>query len=109
MFCVASTIWCACGSQIKVYGENGGMLELLQSIQVHGEGGNQMPSGISTLAATDDAVWIAVQGSSIIRCYSTSTYDCEFEADVAPPVASILGGKLHSYLTHLRHHLTWEC
>ncbi|ODN06583.1 Rho guanine nucleotide exchange factor 17 [Orchesella cincta] len=91
MICVHAYIWCACGSQIKVYGENGGMLELLQTIQVVIDG-NQMPRGISAMVAADQQVWIAVQGSSIIKCYSTVTYECLSETNVAPEVAKILAG-----------------
>jgi hypothetical protein len=89
MLCVGSTIWCACGSQVKVYGESGGMLELLQAIQLDAD---RVPKGVSSLAATEDSVWVALQGSSIIKLYSNSSFDCLYETDVAPEVSKILAG-----------------
>lgn len=93
MTCVGSNVWCACGSQIKVYSESGGLLELLQSVQITTEG-NQIAKGITTMVATEDHVWVAVQGSSIVKCYNQSNYEIVCEANVAPEVAKILAGKL---------------
>lgn len=91
MICVKSHIWCACGSQIKIYSENAGMLELVQTIQIIVEG-NQMPRGVTAMVAADQHVWIAVQATSIIKCYSTSTYECMSEINVGPDVVKILAG-----------------
>jgi len=92
MLCVGTQIWCACGSQIKVYGDNAGMLELVQSVQVTIDG-NQMPRAITSMVTTDEFVWMAVQGSSIIKCYNFTTFECVFETNVAPEVSKILAGK----------------
>ncbi|CAG7727349.1 unnamed protein product [Allacma fusca] len=91
MICVRSQIWCGCGSQIKVYGENGGMLELLQSIQVTVEG-SHVTRGISCIVVSDEHVWVSVQGTSILKCYNIVTFECLFETNVSADVAKILAG-----------------
>ena len=72
------------------------MLELLQSIQVTIEG-SQVTRGISCIAASDELVWVAVQGTSIIKCYNNTTFDCLLEMNVSADVAKILAGKKNFY------------
>lgn len=98
MICVKSFIWCACGSQIKIYSENGGMLELVQTIQIIVEG-NQMPRGVSAMVGTDQQVWIAVQSTSIVKCYNSTTYECIAETNVGPDVVKILAGMCLTVMT----------
>lgn len=95
MLCVHSHIWCAGGSQIKVYGENDGMLELIQTVQVVIEG-NQIPRSVTIMVASDHQVWIALHSSSIIKCYSSTTYESLMEINVAPDVTKILAGNAAS-------------
>ncbi len=91
MLTTSTNLWCVSGSQVKVYqsstsiGDTGGMLELVHSLPV---------SGVCTLAATptQDSVWIA-QASSVIKCYSSTTFEIIFSMDVGPEVTKILSGK----------------
>jgi len=86
MLVVGRSIWCAVGATVKVYREgSGGTLELLQSLQ--------MEKGVSCAATIEDDVWVALQGSSVVRLYSNITYECLFETDVAPEVSKVLAGK----------------
>lgn len=52
-----------------------------------------MPRGVSAMVAADQHVWIAVQATSIIKCYNTTTYECTSEINVGPDVIKILAGK----------------
>lgn len=85
MITTTACLWCVSGSQVKVYSSDpNGMLELLQALPV---------SGVCTLAATDDSVWVA-QASSVIKCYSNSSFEILFHMDVGPEVSKILSGKV---------------
>jgi len=77
---------------MKVYGESNGMLELLHTVQIPCDDGSQLARSISTLVASEDYVWIALQGSSNLKCYDNSTYESLFQTDVAPHVSKILEG-----------------
>lgn len=90
MICVGSSLWCASGSQIKVYSsDSNNMLELLQTVTVNGDHAHR---SVSTLAASDEVVWVAVHSSSIIKCYSNSSCETLFQVDVASEVSKILAG-----------------
>lgn len=98
MACVSSSLWCVSGSQVKIYSNDAnGMLALAQTVQVNGE-----QRGISTLAATEDNVWVA-QASSVIKCYSSTSFDVLFHIDVGPEVSKILSGiwKTQQFPIHL--------
>lgn len=87
MTCLSSCLWCVAGSQVKVYSsDSNGMLELLQTIQINGEN-----RGVSTLTAGEDNIWVA-HSSSVIKCYSSATYDVLVHLDVGPEVSKILSG-----------------
>lgn len=90
MTCIASSLWCVSGPQIRLYGNDGfGMLELLQTLHVGGEN----TGGVSTLTANEEnTVWVALQSSSVIKCYSNSTFDILCHLDVSPEVTKILSG-----------------
>ncbi|XP_035714251.1 uncharacterized protein LOC110858191 isoform X2 [Folsomia candida] len=84
MTTTSTCLWCVTSSQVKLYSSSGdcGMLELVQTLPI---------SGVVTLAATEEMVWIAT-ASSVIRCYSTPNFELISHVDVGPEVAKILSG-----------------
>jgi hypothetical protein len=101
IMCVSSSLWCVSGAYIKVYSSDPecGMLELTQTLHV---GGDHTLRGVSTLTATEDnTVWVALQSSSVIKCYSNTTYDILSHLDVSPEVSKILSGQKDHISSHL--------
>jgi len=91
MLCVGRNLWCASGPAIKIYTNNGGMLELVQCLHVPTEK-EETPRTVTALVTTGDWVWIALQGSTVLIAFEADTFQIVHQVNVSPNVAKILAG-----------------
>lgn len=90
---IGHEMWCACGSELKVYGNNSGMLELVQTVGTIEEGDHPYKV-ITDLVHCDGWVWVATKGSSVLKAFHAETFEPLHEVNVTPQVTKILGGSV---------------